>query len=120
VPGTKKVVKAVYDVKCQDYCLKKCPHFGYENKCCSSCDGGNPGCTNCGKVRTRKILLKKFVTEECPATKCEVDYQFEKVACKVYRKVPIGAEPPMGRPELIPPPGKKPEMLAPPIEEKKE
>lgn len=127
VQDTKKVTKAVYDVKCVDYAYKKCA-FGYEFGCCSSCDGGgNPDCVKCGKPRTRKILLKKFVTEECPTTKCEVQYDYEQVPYTVYRKVPIGAVPgsPSGvRPELLGPPmeekGKKPELLAPPKEKKEE
>ncbi len=111
VPTTKKFTKAVYDVKCEDYAYKKCA-FGYEFRCCSSCNGdGNPDCVNCGKPRVRKILLKKYVTEECPTTKCEVQYDYVQVPYKVYRKVPIGAAPPARE---------RPEPLPPPIEDKKQ
>ena len=116
VQTTKKISRPVYDVKCVDFALKKCPPCGYEHKCCTSCDGGNPDCVKCGKIRTKKILLKKFVTEECPTTKCEVQCDYEQVPYTVYRKVPIGG--PGVRPELIPAPGTKPEKLAPPKEEK--
>jgi hypothetical protein len=66
-PTTKKVVKVVYEEKEVDYCLPGCSFFGLLRGGCAC--GAGPGC---GKPRTRKVLIKRFVTEECPATKCEV------------------------------------------------
>ena len=57
-PTTKKVTRVVYESKCIDYCLPKCSLLG--------------GCADCGKPRTKHILVKKVITEECPATKCVV------------------------------------------------
>ena len=60
-PTTKKVTRVVYESKCVEYCLPKCSLFGG----CSNCD-------SCGKPRTKHILVKKVIIEECPATKCVV------------------------------------------------
>lgn len=64
VPTTKKVSRTVYDSKCIEFCLAKCAFFSR---------GCNDHCAdNCGRVRTKNVLLKKVVTEQCPSTKCEV------------------------------------------------
>src|SRR5262245_59445046 len=63
VPTTKKNTKVVYGSRCIEYCLQKCTlGHGCDDDCAD----------NCGRVRTKNVLLKKVITEECPATKCEV------------------------------------------------
>ncbi len=64
--------RVVYGSKCIDYCLPTCPRFslGLGHGCC------NTACTtcaeNCGPVRSKRVLLKKVVNDECPATRCVV------------------------------------------------
>jgi hypothetical protein len=94
VPDVKKVTKPVFEVKCIPYCQKKWPGSG-----CQDCCGKGP-CPTCGKVRTRKVLMKKFVTCEEPITRCEVECVVERIPYTVYRKVPCGAI----APETIPAP----------------
>lgn len=91
VPDVKKTTKPVYSCKTEDYCLKKCPRLCHCAEDCPTCD----------HPRTRKILVKKFVTTECPTYKCVVETVVERVPCKVYRKVPcISVVPP---PPCLPP-----------------
>ena len=61
-PVKVKAVKPVYGVKCVEYCLPKCPHFCllHPERCCPKC----------GKLRTRRVLVKRFVTEERDTVKC--------------------------------------------------
>ena len=69
-PTTRKVEKVVYDDKCVDYCLPRCSLFSlFAGKGCGCGDGG---CLNCGQPRTRHVLIKRLVREECPDVKCEV------------------------------------------------
>ena len=84
VPDVKKVSKWVYDCKSEDFCLKRCPL--HKDKCCNDC----AECAKCDRPRTKTVLLKKLVVEECPTTKCIVEEVCEKVAYTVYRKVPCG------------------------------
>lgn len=80
VPDKKKVAKVVYEFKEEWYSLPKCPcslHLG-KHDCCEPC--GTP-CPTCDKPRCRRVLVKKFVTEEKPTTKCIVDTVTEKVPC---------------------------------------
>lgn len=68
VPTTKKVTHVVYECKVEWYCLTKCPlHIG--RRICSS----GQICTGCDKPRSRRILVKKFITVEEPTTKCSVE-----------------------------------------------
>jgi len=77
VPDVKKVPKIVYDVECEDFCVpgpsKKCGV-----RCVPDCDALH-GCRKeivwqpcCGKVYTRKKLVKKTIIEEKPGFKCVV------------------------------------------------
>ena len=68
VPTVKKTDKVVYDCKCVDYCLPRCSLYSLFWGCCG-CDGG---CPNCGCPRTKHVLIKHVVQEECPDVKCEV------------------------------------------------
>lgn len=61
-PTIKKHTKVVYASKCIDYCLPKCALGGN----CNSCEA------NCGHVRTKNVLMKRVVTEECPSSHCVV------------------------------------------------
>jgi hypothetical protein len=72
VPDVLKTPRTIYDCKCEDYCAPRCS--------LRALLGGLCGCgdTCCGPVRTRKILLKKVVTDECPTTKCVV----QQVPCE--------------------------------------
>jgi len=82
VPDIKKVTKPVHDCKAVEFCQLKCPGF----HCKHGCDGAP--CPDCGKVRTRTVLLKKFVTVEEPTCKCVVEKVIERVPYTVYHKVP--------------------------------
>jgi hypothetical protein len=69
-----------YDVKEEHYCYPKGVHspiltiFCHDH--CGKCEGcqdqADP-CHNCGQPRTRKVLIKEFVTEEIPTPKCQVE-----------------------------------------------
>src|SRR5262245_19401053 len=68
VPDVKKETRNVYECRCEDFCLKRCP--------CCLCKGGScDGCAGvrCGHPRTKHVLMKKIVTEERPTTKCVVE-----------------------------------------------
>lgn len=83
VPEVKQHKRRVFDVKCEDYCLPKCP--------CPLCGGKKlcgDWCPFCGKARTKQLLLKKEVVEERVEYKCVVEEVVELVPYKVYRKVP--------------------------------
>ena len=56
--------KTVFASKCIEYCTPKCSL----QRGCDSC------ADNCGKVRTKHVLMKKVITTECPGTKCEPAY----------------------------------------------
>jgi len=72
---TKKVTKTVYSSKQQEYCLPRRPVGGFlgglfrKKECCSSCDGGE-----CGKVRCKNVLVKKFTSEEKCVQPCKVQH----------------------------------------------
>ncbi len=86
---TKKVKKTVWVVECEEFCA---PLPNCERSCKSSCGGGcgdsgcDSGCSSdpcdslrrplvppkCGKVRSRKKLVKKEITCEVPVYKCVV------------------------------------------------
>lgn len=69
----KEVKETRYDVVCEDYCLPG-------PSCCETCQSPCGGCnhqvwhTSCGKVRTRKKLVKIEETKKVPVTKCVVEY----------------------------------------------
>lgn len=65
VPGVKVHTTVVYGCKTVDYCLPK--SGGIFGRCHDSCPSAN--CEN--SARTKRVLLKKVVTQECPETKCE-------------------------------------------------
>lgn len=109
VPDVKKTVKWVYDCKTEDFCLTKCPlHGSHRHHDCGQC-------VECGKVLTKKLLIKKAVVVETPATKCIVETFVEKVPHITYRKVPCapGCPTPGAIPEPIPAP-KSPAPYMPP------
>ena len=68
-PTVRKTDKAIYDQKCVEYCLPCCSLASLFGGGCG-CAGG--GCLNCGRPRTRRALIKKYVHEERPDVKCEV------------------------------------------------
>lgn len=74
VPELTTVVKdkVIYDDRCVDYCLPKCSLLSILK---GGCSRGAGGCTNCGRPRTRHVLIKKFVHEECPDATCVVREQ---------------------------------------------
>ncbi len=49
--------KAVYEVKCKEFCVPKCGIFGMLRGTCSECADGN-----C-EVKTKKVLIKKIVPD---------------------------------------------------------
>jgi hypothetical protein len=58
-PTTVKTTKTVYEEKCIEFCVPKC-------SCLLNCGG----C--CEKPHTKKVLVKRTITCECPGTKCEL------------------------------------------------
>jgi hypothetical protein len=78
---TIKKIHVEYRCKEDEVCKNRCTLCGmlgglfrFKKKCgdccedagCDDCDD----CDKCGKVRCRRRLVKRFVTEECPGTKC--------------------------------------------------
>src|SRR5688500_6373970 len=75
VPDTKKKTHTEYKCIEEDICKPWC-HFCKKAKCggcvtakCDDCDKGGK-CKDCGKVRCRRKLVKRFVVEEECTTKC--------------------------------------------------
>lgn len=82
----KKKEKVSYGSKCIDFCVPKpsCPHHACgdgacgANGNCSACAAqagacqacGGAGCIKCGRVRTKKVLIKKVTTIESDTFKC--------------------------------------------------
>jgi len=103
-----------YDVKEEDYCATKCAHISIFTRLCQCCCGkGAPGaneaepCHKCGQPRTRKVLIKEFVTEEVPTPKCRVDRVGEScpaVHPALVPAIPAGTKPPAAPVEQIPAP----------------
>jgi hypothetical protein len=69
VPTMRTTDKVVFDDRCVDYCLPRCSLFSLFWGGGCGCDRS---CANCGRPRTRHVLIKKIVHEECPDVKCEV------------------------------------------------
>jgi hypothetical protein len=92
VPDVKKTVKTVYSCKEDDVCLPRCHGAGgHKHEHGEACGEGCEECGGTAKVRTRRLLVKRFVTEECPSTKWVVESVVERVPYKVYHKVPCAA-----------------------------
>jgi hypothetical protein len=65
VPGVTVKTKVVFGCREVDYCLPRCGLFGGCRDACPT--------ENCEyHARTKRVLLKKVVTEECTSTKCVV------------------------------------------------
>lgn len=77
VPETKQVKKTIYEVREVPFCLHKLPPlFGHHGDCCDEC-------RECGKVRYKKVLLKKeVVCEEICSSKCVVHEYVDRVPCR--------------------------------------
>ena len=106
VPDTKKIVKRVYDDKCDDFCLCR-PRLGggffnlqeaiaKDRGCDASC-GACESCGNCSCPRVKKFLLiRNREHEEC-GTKCVVVEQACPAAepCVQYGvpAAPVGVPP---------------------------
>src|SRR5262249_38135733 len=67
---------------------KRCPGCKCQSDCCDGCP-----CGRCGHPRTKRILMKKIITEEKPTTKCVVEEIVELVPVKIYHKVPCEEAP---------------------------
>lgn len=76
VPDVQKTPRTIYDCKCEEYCAPRCSLRALLGGLC-----GHPPDSCCGSVRTRKILLKKVVTDECLTTKCVVQPALCEGAC---------------------------------------
>jgi hypothetical protein len=68
----KKVEVTCWEVQCEDFCAPL-PNLCGRDDCA---DSGQGACDppKCGKVRTKKTLVKRTVTKEAPAYKCVVEY----------------------------------------------
>ena len=58
VSEMKPTIKTVYRSDCVDFCLPKCSLRGLWQRCCGECETCHGG--EC-EVRTRRVLIKKFV-----------------------------------------------------------
>jgi hypothetical protein len=58
VSEMKPTIKVVYRSDCVDFCLPKCSLHGLWQRCCGECTSCKEG--EC-EVRTRRVLIKKFV-----------------------------------------------------------
>lgn len=84
--GTKKETKTEYECQCEDICIP-----GRSVKCGEKCECNRLGikCCHavlkpvCGKVRTKRVLVKKQVEKEVPDYKWVV----EKVCCHCGQKL---------------------------------
>jgi hypothetical protein len=72
---TIKKIHVKYRMKEDEVCKDRCTLCGMlgglfkgKKKCDECCE--DDCCDKCGKVRCRRRLVKRFVTEECPGTKC--------------------------------------------------
>lgn len=103
VPTTvkKKNHRICYDCKEEDYahtrCLPtpipshQCPNggcehfglFGWMGKCGW---GESLGCVHCGKPHTRKVLIKKIITEEAEVPACKVERIPDQLRCGPAQK----------------------------------
>lgn len=61
VTETRPTTKVVYSSVCKDYCLPHCGLGCLFSHNCSGCGEECGECKECGKVRTRHVLVKKFV-----------------------------------------------------------
>jgi hypothetical protein len=86
----KQHTRVCYDCKEEEYCRTRCLHTPILSTRCHEhwpCAGGcgcppevpSPECIRCGCVRTRKVLIKKFITEEVPVPACKVEHVSDTV-----------------------------------------
>lgn len=75
-PEMKKIPHVIYDCRCEKFCSSVCSWGLLANLFGDGCCGCRPPC---GWVRTRHVLLKKTVTEDCPSFKCVVPHCTECV-----------------------------------------
>ena len=113
---TKKIEKRVYSDTCEQFCLPKCPLFGFFGGygcggCGHDCDhdgscheGG--ACHQCEHIRTRKYLVVKIKKEEQCVPACKV----EQGACHEACEAPAGTIQPA---PAKPMPATKPTAAAP-------
>lgn len=114
----KKVEITCWEVKCEDFCAPLprlcgrgcggdpgCGDCGAEPSC-GNCDSCKAGCgekciqpPKCGKVRSKKTLVKKTVAKEVPVYKCVVEYVCcDCSGCGVGTEAPKEALPPVAPP----------------------
>ena|SRR5947209_800004 len=79
----KKHTRICYDCKQVEYCRTWCAHIPLLTEACHGCGHHKgcgcaaapcPECTRCGHVRTRKVLIKRIITEEVPVPACKVEH----------------------------------------------
>ncbi|HEX3872476.1 MAG TPA: hypothetical protein VHV77_18655 [Pirellulales bacterium] len=92
VPVTEKITTTCYTSKCEDFCVpgKSCL---LGERCYSDCNGCHTEKVwqpNCGKVYTRRVLVKENVTREKPGYKCVVETCCCKCGCNCNES---GSEP---------------------------
>lgn len=98
VPDVKKISTVVYGCKTKDFCLPACNYCKHVQDCFgpSGCDGVcAPGkCEH--QARTKRVLLKKVVTKECPSFKCQVEerpYEIRYPTRNCYTQAGAESEP---------------------------
>ena len=107
VPTTeiKKIDKRIYSDTCEQFCLPKCPLFGFlGGHGCGGCghdchdgachEGGT--CHQCEHIRTRKYLVVKIKKEEQCVAACKVEH--EACAAPAGTVQPMPAQPMPAKP----------------------
>ena len=70
MPDKKKVTTVEYSCKEDEICLSRCSLGKLLRGKCGCKDDCDDCGKECGKIRTRRKLVKRFVTEEKCVTKC--------------------------------------------------
>lgn len=90
VPGTKKVTKVEYSVKCEDFCV---PGPSTRTHVCDECGHKKTVYTpTCAEVRTRKVLVKKEVVTKVPTTQWVVEDLCASCAAKCDAREEVKGE----------------------------
>jgi len=90
----KEVKSNKYTVKCEDYCIPGPSHREVCHTGCSDCPKVVHWKVSCGKVRTRKLLVREEEIKKVPVTKCTVEYLCPLCCAKLTKPEEKAAEKP--------------------------
>lgn len=91
-PNVRKIKVPCYDMKCEDICKLRCgrgdPISCKRDRCdCSPPDEYDAPPKGCGRIRERRVLIKREVDVEHHHFKCVIENVVQLVPFKVYRQV---------------------------------